>query len=185
VFKTELIHKANIQPGQRVLDLGCGTATLTIMIKQLHPLSIVVGLDGDHAVLGIGNEKAAKAGLDIPMNQGIAFDLPYPDGTFDKVLSSLVFHHLTTENKERALREVLRVLRSGGEFFLADFGPPRSTWARIISPVMAKLEEVGDNHKGLLPVLFSEAGFEQVEEASHFPTIFGTLSCYSATKVET
>lgn len=184
VFKTELIQQANIQPGQRVLDLGCGTATLTIMIKRSHPQSEVIGLDGDPAVLTIGREKAAKAGVDITLDQGMAFEIPYPDGSFDRVLSSLVFHHLTTENKEHTLREVKRVLRPGGEFVLADFGPPRSYWARIVSPVMARLEEAGDNHTGLLPVLLAKTGFEQVEEVYRFSTVFGTLSCYTGRKTQ-
>src|SRR3972149_904967 len=102
-FKRRLIAQADIQPGQRVLDLGCGTATLTILIKQVHPDSEVIGVDADVKVLDIGRAKASKAGVDITLDHGMAFQLPYPDRSFDRVLSSLVLHHLTREDKRRTL----------------------------------------------------------------------------------
>ena len=112
-FKKQLVRQAQIQAGQNVLDLGCGTATLTILIKQTHPEAEVTGLDGDPRVLAIGRAKAAKAGAAIILDQGMSFRLPYSDESFDRVLSSLLFHHLNTENKQRTLDEVYRVLRPG------------------------------------------------------------------------
>ena len=94
----------------RVLDLGCGTGTLTIMIKQAHPEAEVVGLDGDPAVLEIARTKAMQAGVKISLDHGMAFHPPYQDNSFDRVLSSLVIHHLTTENKQRAMHEIYRIL---------------------------------------------------------------------------
>ena len=181
-FKSDLINQAHIRSGMRVLDLGCGTATLTIQIKQAFPETEVVGLDGDARVLDIGRAKAEKAGLKLTLDQGLSFDPPYPDCAFDRVLSSLVFHHLTTHNKQRTMVEVLRVLKSGGELHIADFGKPDTTWARLISLVMAKLEEASDNFKGRLPALLRTAGFDQVGEQSHHATIFGTLTLYKAIK---
>jgi SAM-dependent methyltransferase len=184
-FKQMLIQKAQIQPSQDVLDLGCGTATLTIMIKQAYPEAKVTGLDGDLAVLEIGQTKAAKARVNLKFDQGLAYDLPYPDQTFDQVVSSLMFHHLTTQDKHQAMKEVYRVLRPGGRFWIVDFGPPKGLWSRFISPIMARLEEVGDNHKGLLLTMLCLAGFKEVTNATRFPTIFGTLYLYSGYKPET
>ncbi|HLE50478.1 MAG TPA: methyltransferase domain-containing protein [Anaerolineales bacterium] len=181
-FKSDLIRLAQIKPGMRVLDLGCGTATLTIKIKQAFPGAEVVGLDGDARVLEIGRAKAQKAGVNIILDQGMSFDLPYPDHSFDRVLSSLVFHHLTTHNKQRTMAEVLRILRPGGELHIADFGKPNTTWARLISLFMARLEEASDNFKGRLPVLLQAAGFDQVGEQGQYATIFGTLALYQARK---
>jgi ubiquinone/menaquinone biosynthesis C-methylase UbiE len=182
VFKKQLVKQANIQPGQRVLDLGCGTGTLTILIKQIHPGAEVVGLDGDAKVLAIAREKAVKSGVDITWDQSMAFQMPYPEGSFDRVLSSLVFHHLSSENKRRTLAEICRILRSGGVFYMVDFGTPGNTWSRIVSPIMAKLEEATDNFKGLLPVMMQQAGFQQVTETTRYATLFGTLSLYAGQK---
>ena len=177
-FKRHLIRQAQIEPGHRVLDLGCGTATLTILIKRTHPLAEVVGLDGDPRILAIARAKAAKAGVAITLDHGMAFGMPYPDQAFDRVLSSLVLHHLTTENKQRALREVFRVLGPGGELHVVDFGKPHTVWARLISRTLQRFEEVEDNLKGLLPEMFRQAGLDQVAETARYATVFGTLSLF-------
>ncbi len=162
-FKRRLVDQARITKGERVLDLGCGTATLTILIKESHPEAEVIGLDGDPKVLEIARTKIAKAGLDITLDRGIAFELPYPDSSFDRVLSSLLFHHLTRESKRRTLGEVFRVLRPGGEFHLADFGKPNNVLTYLISLVMRHFEEDRDNIDGLMPKFIKEAGFDSVE----------------------
>lgn len=181
-FKRDLIRQAAIGRDHRVLDLGCGTGTLTILVKQLHPESAVVGLDGDPKVLEIARAKAKKAGVEIVFQEGMAFQLPYPDGSFDRVLCSLVLHHLTTENKQRTLKEVCRVLRPGGEFHVADFGKPGNFPAYLISLIIRLFEDVMDNIKGLLPKMFAQAGFSQVEETARYMTIAGTLALYKARK---
>jgi ubiquinone/menaquinone biosynthesis C-methylase UbiE len=181
-FKRHLIRQAAIERGQRVLDLGCGTGTLTILIKQLHPESEVVGLDGDPNVLVIARAKAKKAGIDIAFDEAMAFQLPYPDGSFDRVLCSLVLHHLTTENKRRALKEVYRILRLGGELHVADLGKPSNFPAYLISLIIRLFEDVMDNIKGLLPEMFARAGFSQVEETARYMTLVGTLALYKAQK---
>ncbi len=110
-FKKALVEQARIQPGQRVLDLGCGTGTLTLLIKGAYPHAHVAGFDGDPKILSLAEAKAARAGLEIDWKHGLAQELPYADGYFDRVLSSLMLHHLSSETKRAALREVLRVLR--------------------------------------------------------------------------
>jgi ubiquinone/menaquinone biosynthesis C-methylase UbiE len=181
-FKHALIRQAQIQPGQQVLDLGCGTATLTVMVKQAHPEAEVTGLDGDPQVLQIGRAKAEKAGVALTLDQGMAYDLPYLEASFDRVLSSLMFHHLTTQDKQRAIQEVYRVLRPGGSFLIVDFGQPQGIWSGLVSPVMARLEEVADNHKGLLLTLLHQARFEAVTGTVNFATLFGTLYLYQGHK---
>ncbi|MBI2852405.1 MAG: methyltransferase domain-containing protein [Chloroflexi bacterium] len=178
-FKRHLVQQASIKEGDRVLDLGCGTATLTVMIKQAQPGAEVVGLDADPEVLRIGRSKAAKARVDIAFNLGTAFSLPYRDRSFDRVVSSLVFHHLSTENKRAAFSESVRVLRPGGELHVADFGKPHNTRMRLVSLAMRRFEKTPDNIQGRLPQLFRDAGFEGVAETARYSTIFGTLSFYS------
>jgi SAM-dependent methyltransferase len=108
--------------------------------------------------------------------------LPYPDSSFDRVVSSLVFHHLTTENKARTFKDIFRVLKPGGELHVADFGKPHNALMYLISLVFRHLEETGDNIDGLLPEMFQKAGFDRAEETARFMTMFGTLSLYRAIK---
>lgn len=181
-FKTYLINQAHVFDGSRVLDVGCGTGTLAIMTKQLHPEAEVVGIDADPKILGIARDKAAWAGLTLTLDQGMADQLPYADSSFDRVLSSLFLHHLTTENKRRALREVFRVLRSGGGFEVVDFGPPRTFYSRLVARFTVNNEEVAANLQGLLPEMFREAGFQKVLETKQFMTVAGALSFYGGQK---
>ena len=179
-FKRRLIEQAHIRPGHQVLDLGCGTGTLTVLIKTLHPEAGVVGVDGDPMVLDVARAKSKQAGVNIKWDSGLAFELPYPDRFFDRVLTSLMLHHLTSDNKRRAFGEVLRVLRRGGEFHIVDFGKPHSPIVKPVTQVIARLEEATDNLDGILPDMLAESGFVQVEEAGYVVTLLGSLSLYRA-----
>ncbi len=181
-FKARLIQQAALQPEHRILDLGCGTATLTIMAKKAHPQTRLVGLDADMKVLRLAQGKAAKDVVDIDLLLGTAFQLPYADNSFDRVLSSLVFHHLTTDSKQRTLQEVHRVLRPGGELHIVDFGKPHGAFAYVMSHIMRRLEHTTDNVKGRLPEMFRQAGLEQVSETARYLSVFGTPSQYQGRK---
>jgi SAM-dependent methyltransferase len=181
-LKQRLVEQAHIRSGQRVLDLGTGTATLAIMIKQRQPGAEVLGLDADPPMLERGRSKAALAGAAIRLDEGLATDLPYDDGTFDRVVSSLLFHHLPTADKRRTLREVWRVLRPGGELHVLDLGKPHNITSYLISQIERHLEEAEANIAGLLPAMMAEAGFSDAREAEHHPAMGITLSLYRARK---
>jgi ubiquinone/menaquinone biosynthesis C-methylase UbiE len=175
LFKRQLIKETNIQSGHRVLDLGCGTGTLTIMIKKAYPSSEIVGIDGDPQILEIARRKAGEAGESIKFDEGMAYNLPYPDNSFDRVLSSLVFHHLTAQDKERTLVEIYRVLKPNGEFHLADFGQPKGAYAKMVSWLISRFERVDDNINGRIPEMFRKAKFSVVK-TFELSTLFGTLA---------
>lgn len=182
-FKRHLVEQARIGRGHRILDLGCGTATLTNLIKRTHPDAEVVGLDGDPRILEIARRKAAREGLAIKLDEGMSYQLPYADNSFDRVLSSLFFHHLTRENKDRTLNEVFRILRPGGELHVADFGKPQNALMRVASLPWQAFEgrkTTADNAQGRMPSIFREAGFREVCETARYMTLFGTLSLYRA-----
>ena len=103
-------------------------------------------------------------------------------GSADRVFSSLVFHHLTCEHKERALAEILRVLAPGGAFHLLDFGRPVSAWERAVTHLLFRGPEARDNIAGRLADLLREAGFAEVEELARRGTIVGSVWYYRATK---
>lgn len=181
-FKQSLVEQMDLRPGMRVLDLGCGTGTLTIMIKASHPDVEVTGVDGDPEVLAIANEKAAGAGVSIQWDSGMAYDLPYPDDAFDRVVSSLVIHHLTVPDKRRAFVEVLRVLRPGGEFHILDFGQPHNLYTRLAAAVIRHFEETAAQLDGRLPEMLTGSGFTKLDVVRHFTTIFGPLVSLKAGK---
>ena len=183
-FKAALLAQAQIQPAQRVLDLACGTATLTLAIKQAHPQTTVVGIDGDPAILRQAREKAQRAGAEIQFDEGMSYELPYADESIDFVLSSLFFHHLTRENKLRTLTEVRRVLKPGGKFHLADWGLPQNALMKLASQGIVLLDgaTTKDNFAGQLPEFIRQSGFEGIEETHYFNSLFGTIRLHKAHK---
>jgi SAM-dependent methyltransferase len=156
--------------------LGTGTGTLAIWIKRAYPNTKVSGLDANADVLAIARTKAARVAPDIAFDLGVATALPYPDRSFDRVVSSLVFSLLGHEEKHLALREAHRVLRPRGEVHIADFGPPHTAWGRLFAPRMRRFEPISDNLDGRFPPMLREAGFEDVAEDDRFATVLGTIS---------
>lgn len=181
-FKDRLITQAKISRGQRVPDLGCGTGTLTLLIKLRQPDADVSGLDCDWEILKAAAEKTAKAGLAIKLDNAMASAMPYPDACFDRVLSSLMFHHLKRTGKVSALKEVFRVPKPGGELHIADIGKPDTSLMRLLSLALWNFEECTDNYRGLLPDMCWKAGFVKTRITGRYSTAFGTLNLYRAAR---
>jgi ubiquinone/menaquinone biosynthesis C-methylase UbiE len=130
--------------------------------------------------LEIARAKARSLGIGIRFDQGLSFDLPYPNETFDVVLTTVMLHHLTRENKQTTAREMYRVLRPGGRLFGADFVEPRSSLGKAIRPVTRRFERVAENLDGFLPVMFGDAGFREYKETSRY--FFGAISIFQGSK---
>jgi ubiquinone/menaquinone biosynthesis C-methylase UbiE len=182
-IKRALIVQMNLRSGLNLLDLGCGTGTLAILIAQESQGVSVTGLDGDSDVLNRAAAKAARAGVTINWNQGLATNLPYPPIIFDRTVSSLVFHHLTETDKARALREAHRTLRPGGELHLLDFGPPHDTYSRLAARIMRNFEETASQFDGRLPGMIRAAGFAEPEVCHRFTIPFGSLTSLRAVRL--
>lgn len=184
-FKHALIKQARIEAGHEVLDLASGTGTLAIWIKQNKPLANVTGVDADPAILSIAIRKAKKAGVAIQFDQAFSYNLPYPAAKFDRVVSSLFFHHLSWENKQRTANELLRILKPGGELHIADWGYPTNALMRSLFlsiQVLDGFKNTQDNVSGKLIGLFEQAGFAEVRQGQNFNTIYGTMALYSGVK---
>lgn len=182
-WKRALLRDLNPLPGQRILDLGCGTGTLTLMIKRSQPEVAVDGLDADPVMLARAQRKSAEADIPIRYQTGFAQDLPYEDDSFDAVVSSLFFHHLDREQKAAAFLEIDRVLAPDGHLLIADWGRPSGSLMALASVSIRVLDgfaPTGDNLAGRLPEMLVEAGLEEVTEGERFQTIFGTLAIYGA-----
>ena len=184
-FRQRLLDQASIADGMRVLDVGCGTGSQAIAVKRSKPGAVVVGLDGDPKVLARAREKAAGAQMQIEFDQGLSYELPYPDQSFDRVLSSLVFHHLVRDDKRRTISEIRRVLKPKGELHMADFGKPSNPLTRALSFLIRAVDgfdNTRDNFNGALPQLFREGGLEQVLVRGEMTIAYGTLAFYSAVR---
>jgi ubiquinone/menaquinone biosynthesis C-methylase UbiE len=178
-FKARLVDQLAPRPGQRILDLACGTGTLARAIAEREPGVDLVGVDGDAEMLARARAKAPGLRFDEAMAQ----DLPYEDESFDAVVTSLFLHHLTRDAKRAALDEVARVLRRGGELHVADWGPPSDPLMAIAFTGIRLLdgfEPTRDNVRGELPAIIESAGLSGARERGHLRTMFGTLAFYSA-----
>jgi len=116
----QLLDHADIQRGQRVLEIGCGTGNLLTALGRRLPDVEALGIDPDPGALRIARRKAARAKLPVRYERAFAGELPVPDASFDHVLSSFMLHHLDDDERGRALREVRRVLRPGGRLHVVD-----------------------------------------------------------------
>ena len=174
-YKSLLIEQANIQPSHHVLDLGCGTGTLAILAKLAQPGADVVGLDADPDMLKVAKYKSAQMKVPVKFDVGFTEKLPYPDESFDRVLSSIMIHHLKTPDKWQTAREVYRVLKPGGQLHIIDFGKPVTWYGKLLGPLLHKFEEANDNVDGKLPEIFGAPGL-RTEILGDFWTFFGDLA---------
>jgi SAM-dependent methyltransferase len=179
-FKTHLIRSAAIAAGHRVLDVGCGTGTLLLLASKCHRDATFIGIDPDLRIVRRARRKVPAATFELAS----AAALPFDADSFDRVLSTLTFHHLTREEKLVTMREIFRVLRPNGQFHLGDFGKPDSFAMRVASFLTEKIgrEHVEENFAGMLPSMLAAAGFTKVEETGRFTTIFGVLRITRAAK---
>lgn len=111
--------------------------------------------------------------------------LPFTDQRFDRVLSCLVFHHLNTETKQQVFNELYRVLDENGKLHIADFGRSGSGFQRLLFNIIRRLDgykSTDANAKGLMPLLISNAGFQNAVIGKTYKTLFGEVQLFSAVK---
>lgn len=184
-FKQALITQARCEQNHRVLDLASGTGTLAIRLKQLLPQAEVIGVDCDPAILSLAMKKAEETKVSVLFDRAMSSALPYPDEHFDRVVSSLFFHHLSWQEKEQTAKELFRVLKPGAELHVADWGRASNMLMRglfLFEQLFDGFENTQDNVSGKLITLFEASGFIEVTEEQTFDTLFGTLALYSATR---
>lgn len=171
----ELVAQAELAPAQRVLDLGCGTGATTLLAKRTEPGIEIVGLDPDEKALARARRKAERARLAIEFVQGFGDALPFPDGRFDRVLSSFMFHHLEAPEKPAVLRELRRVLRPGGSLHVVDFAGEGHGLGSLLARWVHRSESLHANAGDVLPGLMREAGFREAEPAATRASLVGAL----------
>ncbi len=176
-FKRVLV--AGLRPDlERILDVGCGTGTLLAMLRASHPDAALFGIDIDAQVLDLARAKLAD---DVSLHLGSATGLAWESASFDCVVSSLAFHHLKRAEKLKSLEAIRRVLRSGGEFHLADWGPPHGPLMRLAFLGVRLVDGIAvtrDHVAGNIPTLMKAAGFRGVRVISSQRTPLGSLYVY-------
>ncbi|MBU0560970.1 MAG: class I SAM-dependent methyltransferase [Bacteroidetes bacterium] len=184
-FKEVAIETMKLSKNDTVLDLACGTATLLIMIKQKFPDVQVYGIDGDENILKIAEQKTKQLDVDVKLEKGLSYALPYPNGMFDKIITSLFFHHLTDRQKLDTILEIKRVLKSDGILVVADWGKPKNTLMKLGSLIVQAFdgfEVTSTNMNGKLTKFFTDNGFANMFTIKCFNTILGTIYIYKFSK---
>lgn len=184
-WRGDLLTLVAPEPGNRIVDIGCGTGTLAIALKGAEPESEILAVDPDPAVLEIAQTKARTAGADIHWFEAMGDEL---DGIAalqgcDKIVSSLVFHQCPMEIKQAIAAQMHRLLRPGGQLFIADYGEQRSPLMRMLFRQIQWLDGVEytePNARGCMPDTLASAGFDAVEEAKIIATPTGSISIYRA-----
>src|SRR5437667_417911 len=123
VFREKVLRLARLEPGESVLDVGCGTGTLAIAAKRhVGPTGTVHGIDASPEMIARADKKARKAGVEVVFKNGVAQALPFPDAQFDAVLTTVMLHHLPRKARQHCVAEMRRVLKPGGRVLAVDFG---------------------------------------------------------------
>lgn len=168
------VDRALLQPGENLLDVGCGTGGVTIPAKlRVGKNGEVKGIDPAPEMIAIAQRKANRAGLEIDFRVGVIESLPFPDGTFDAVTSSLMMHHLPEHLRANGLAEIRRVLKPGGRLLIADMmRPSKSLLKRFFSLALHHGHGIQFGIEDL-PELLQKAGFEEIKQLDDHFLIIG------------
>ena len=122
-LREQILELAALEPGQSILDVGCGTGTLALAAKRrVGTTGRVYGIDASPEMLSRAYRKAARANTDVTFLKAFAQDLPFADGQFNTVLTTIMLHHLPRGSRRQCAREAGRVLKPGGRILAVDFG---------------------------------------------------------------
>ena len=185
-WRGRLLELLDPQPDDRILDVGCGTGSLAILIKQEFPGCQVVGIDPDERVLRIARRKAELAGVSIDWRTGFAEDLSPERESFAWIVSTLVLHQTSLESKKTLLRHCRHLLSEEGKLLIADYGIQES-WAmrflfRLVVQTVDGRTDTQPNADGFILDFLRQSDFRDSGVDCCFPTLTGALSIFRATR---
>lgn len=156
-LRERFIDLAGLAPGEAVLDVGCGTGTLAIAAsRHVGPSGTVCGIDASPPMIARARRKATKAGVVVDFRVTVAESVPFPDGRFDVVLSTLMLHHLPRTTRQQCAKEIKRLLKSGGRVLAVDFGRGKR------SGLLAHFHRHGHVEVQDIVTLLSDAGLQPI-----------------------
>lgn len=183
-WRNRLVAQMNLQSDDRILDVGCGTGSLALMLKRRAPTAAVFGLDPDPQALDMARRKAKRAGADITFLQGFANDaLIKPLRPLTKIVISLVLHQTPVKEKLRVLNICRHVLGPDGEVHIADYGEQRGLMRFAFRTTVQALDGVDDTEphaNGQLPAIMREAGLKTLTETPRTHTPRGQITTWIA-----
>jgi ubiquinone/menaquinone biosynthesis C-methylase UbiE len=168
---------ARIQPGDKILEVGCGTGTLSLAARaQAGATGQVTGIDIADDMIETARQKARKAGLEVQFQLGRVEEIPFPEGQFDLVLSSLMLHHIHgDEAKQQGIREIWRVLKPGGRLLIVDVAPPANPHLRGLASLVVGREMLAHSLPEFIPML-ERAGFVEIQTGPTSSSFLAYLS---------
>lgn len=162
-YREKTLDLASLRPGESVLDVGCGTGTLAIAAKRrVGRAGRVCGIDASPEMIARARNKAKKDAMEVAFENALVEKLPFPDGTFDAVLSTTMLHHLGDKTRRLGVQEMRRVLRPRGRLLVIDF----------VAPARESRSWIGHSHRHghidlrRLLALLGEAGFVTLEKGA-------------------
>jgi ubiquinone/menaquinone biosynthesis C-methylase UbiE len=176
-----LVAQAELGAGLRVLEIGCGTGNVTTRVKRAEPGVDVVGTDPDPLALARA-ERKTRGMTGIRFERAYAQALPFADGEFDRVLSSMMLHHLDDDVKAGAAAEIHRVVRPGGTLHIVDIGGHTTAHDGLAARFMMRSPHAAGNLGDAIPRLLTTAGFDCTEVGTRRNRLIGQLTFYRATR---
>lgn len=180
-FRRETLQLAQLQPGECVLDVGCGTGVLTrLAAEDVGSEGEVIGIDPSAEMIQVAKRCAAKTHSKVHFQLGVAESLPFEDERFDIVLSSMMLHHLPPELKVTSLREIFRVLKPDGRLMVIDVDKPTGMLGQVLMFPSRNDPAVKDNLEGHVPEFIQNTGFLNLHHPR--PKWRGFIAFWLATK---
>jgi ubiquinone/menaquinone biosynthesis C-methylase UbiE len=137
-FRQDEIKLAQLKPGDKVLEIGCGTGTLTLAAKaQVGSSGEVSGIDIAPEMVAAASHKATRKDVDVSFQVGSIASIPFPDNRFDVVMCSFMIFHMPDDIRMKGFKEIHRVLKSGGHLFIFDGASSNKRYdIRELAPVL-------------------------------------------------
>jgi ubiquinone/menaquinone biosynthesis C-methylase UbiE len=175
VMRRALLDESGIGSGHHVLEIGCGTGELTVMLAMRAPYAHVYALDPNPRKLARAIGKSWECGHPYKVFRGVAQRLPFPARSMDRVYASFALCCMTRAQKLAALREVRRVLHVEGSLHVVDFARPETRWEHFLARTLLRGERLRPHLAGELPALIEQAGLVRASQTATVSAPAGRL----------